>query len=85
VTEWATVAAALLTGGVITAVVNYFLTRGERETTAALKEQEAAVAGLAILVQEIQEERDYFRNETHKLRQDIELLKLRMRAVENGK
>jgi ubiquinone biosynthesis protein UbiJ len=82
--QWVPVVAALLTGGVVTAVVNRLLTRTERQMQEDLRKHESAVAGLAILVDQIQEERDYFREETHKLREDVTLLKLRVKALEGG-
>jgi hypothetical protein len=82
--QWIAVVVALLTGGAVTTVVNYFLSRETRELEKTVKQHDAAVAGLAILVDQIQEERDYFRDETQKLRQMVALLELRVKGLENG-
>jgi hypothetical protein len=82
--QWVAVVVALLTGGAVTAVVNYFLSRDQREIEVEVRQQEAAVAGLGMLVDQLQEERTVYREEVRQLRQEVELLKLRLRAIEHG-
>jgi peptidoglycan hydrolase CwlO-like protein len=75
---WIPVIVALLAGGTAGSVINHILNRPQRELDAKVKrievqtkERDSTIAGMAILIDQLQEERQECREEVKELREEL--------------